>query len=93
MIEAAKTSPQRVRCCDWKSAMAMGRVRLVASLMATFAQGNSSQLYKKVKMVTVARPGLESGRMMRVKICHGLAPSMRAASSRSRGMLAKKPRS
>src|SRR5260370_10447686 len=43
-----------------------------------------------VKIVTTARAGRESGRIMRLKICQPFAPSRRAASVNSVGIVSKK---
>ena len=63
MVEAAKTSPQSVRCCPWNREIAIGSVRLFGSLMMVSAQTYSSQLARNEKMLTVARAGRDSGRM------------------------------
>jgi hypothetical protein len=63
IAEAAKTIPQLVAYCPWKSAIAIGSVRYSGSLMIVSAQTNSSQLARKVKIATVASAGRESGRI------------------------------
>jgi hypothetical protein len=48
---------------------------------------------RKAKMASAASTGCDSGRMIREKTCQGPAPSMRAASSSSRGIVRKNWRS
>src|SRR5690554_6898526 len=52
----------------------------------------SPQTGTKVKIATTIIPLLANGSMIRVNIWKGLAPSMRAASSSSPGMVEKTPR-
>ena len=53
------------------------------------AMMNSFHAVMNENSAVTARPGRASGRMMRRKIIHGDAPSMRAASSSSRGSVSK----
>ena len=53
----------------------MGRVRLALSLMTVMAQVNSSQEVRKLKILTDAMAGLESGRMIRKNTVNTLPPS------------------
>src|SRR5260221_9056357 len=59
--EAAKTRPQLVECWPWKSAIAIGSVRRLGSLITVSAQTNSSQLARNVKIATVASAGRDNG--------------------------------
>jgi hypothetical protein len=52
---------------------------------------NSLNASEKVKMTTVRIPGSEMGRTTRQSAPRREAPSMRAASSRSPGIVLKKP--
>src|SRR5947209_2979416 len=51
------------------------------------------QVHQKLKVTTVAIAGLLSGTMMLQRICKTFAPSIRAASSSSRGIVEKNWRS
>ncbi len=53
------------------------------------ARMNSFQPVMNEKSAVTATAGLASGRTIRQKIVAGEAPSMRAASSRSRGIVSK----
>ena len=50
---------------------------------------NSFQALMKVKIAVTTMAGTASGRNTRVRVCVALAPSIQAASSRSRGMVEK----
>src|SRR5437660_1702166 len=63
----------------------------------TSALNNTSKGHRKsfheattVKIVTTARAGRDSGRMIRLKSCQAFAPSSRAASVNSDGIASKK---
>ncbi len=66
-------------------AMTSGRVEMIDGITSSFQE--------RMNMMTPqeAIPGAESGRIIRRKAWIRLQPSMRAASSRSRGSVAKKP--
>ncbi len=62
-----------------------GSVCIVGSAVMSDGSMKSFHEARKAKMPTVAFIGARSGRMIRQKICHVLAPSMRALSSSSTG--------
>ena len=55
--------------------------------MTSSGQVNESQCCRKVKIVSVATAGMQSGMTMRPKIISSLAPSIRAASISSLGIV------
>src|SRR5690606_41971746 len=55
------------------------------AVSTTRGQKKSFQAPWKVKMVSAPRAGLARGKTTRVKVCQGVAPSIRADSSSSRG--------
>src|SRR5215217_2224545 len=65
------------------------------SLLFRYSSGpcKSFHEYRKVITATVASTGVESGSTTCVKICHSFAPSTRAASESSGGMVLKNWRS
>ena len=71
--------------------MAIGRVRLLGSLIIVSAQTYSSQAAKNVKILTVAKAGLDSGKINLKKRLKDPAPSIIIASSNSHGISSKKP--
>jgi len=64
-----------------------GNVRTSGSVLITNAYNNSLYAPVKVKIPTDTSPGAIRGSRIRIKACNLLAPSIRAASSSSTGML------
>src|SRR5262245_30648154 len=73
---------------DW---MSTGSVYRDSSVMNVDAMMNSFHAVMNENSAVTAMPGRASGNMMRRKIIHVDAPSMRAASSSSRGSVSKWP--
>ena len=93
ITDPANSAPHAVSCAPMNSASPIGRVRCDGVLISVSAITNSSQAALKVNTATVASAGADSGMMSRVRIRSVPAPSRRNASSSSRGMASKKPRS
>jgi hypothetical protein len=71
--------------------IATGNVWLDSRVSNTNPRKKSFHIQTPLRMITAARAGRVSGSMIRQKICNSLAPSIRAASSRSFGRARKKP--
>src|SRR3989338_8117286 len=78
---------------SWKYVRPMGSVFFSMESMTSSGHMKEPQFPMKVKIVSVAKAGLESGRMMVQKMDHGLPPSILAASSKSFGIVRKNCRS
>ena len=74
---------------SWNCAIASGMVQKSRSRRRITGQKNPFQVPWNWRIATAARAGEASGSMIRQKVWRYPAPSMRAASSRSRGMLMK----
>jgi len=81
----AISSDHCVRLVPWKEVRPSWRVYLCSSLIAISGHTRSFQEPSRVKMASVARAGLASGRTIRQKTPKVVQPSMRPASSSSRG--------
>ena len=68
-----------------------GAVYMDSASRNTEARMNSFHAVMNENSAVIAMAGLASGRMMRKKMVCGLAPSMRADSSMSTGMVSKYP--
>src|ERR1700722_9004526 len=73
-----------------KKAMAAGTVRDLLVEVNEMANRKSFQQNRNTRIDAVTTPGMASGAMTRTKACIGVAPSISAARSRSRGISRKK---
>src|ERR1700683_3089563 len=69
-----------------KKAMAAGTVRELLVEVNEMAKRKSFQQNRNTRIDAVTRPGMARGAMTRTKDCSGVAPSISAARSRSRGI-------
>lgn len=81
--------PHSVLYSPTKRCSATGRVKRAVSLSRVAARMNSFHAVMKLKSAVTASAGRASGSTTRTKTCPGVAPSMIAASSSSRGIVSK----
>src|SRR5690625_4136439 len=85
MTAAAMRPPQSMEAYQTKSKIATGRV-LVLEPASTSANMKLLHAKKNDRMLAVAMPGADSGRVMRANAPMGVTPSTSAASSNSIGI-------
>lgn len=90
MMVAAESLPIKIPRCVCIAANATGTVFVFAPVKIS---ANKNSFQARIKLSTAADiiPGAAIGKIIRKKAPIGVAPSIKAASSNDRGMLAKKP--
>ena len=87
--DPAHSSGMSVPHWPWNAPRAPAIVRLVGSSTRTMASRNWFQVHRNSRIARDEIAGMASGTWMRQNSCHVVAPSIRAASDSSPGMLTK----
>src|SRR5690606_29677639 len=87
--DPAHSSGMSVPHCPWKAPRAPAMVRFVGSSTRTTARRNWFHVHRNMRMAREDSAGMDSGTWMRLNSWRLLAPSSRAASEMSSGMLTK----
>src|SRR3954463_9693058 len=97
VMTTAAAAMEPVGSSNWelpvKLAIAAGAVRDASVAVREIANRNSFQQKMNTRIAVVIIPGAPRGAITFVKACHGVAPSIRAAFSRSQGISRKKAES